>query len=203
MKIINPSYNIESQINGNEILKFIEKCGRVSYKSESLITEDSAKNFVEKIITRGHLSVIEHVSITVRFIIDRGVSHELVRHRLASFTQESTRFCNYGKNKFNNEITFIKPCFCEEESKEWNIWKNAMQQAENYYFEMLNIGMKPEEARSVLPNSLKTEIITTMNLREWKHFFSLRTELAAHPQMREIAVPLQKEFREKIPIIFQ
>jgi len=202
MKIIEPTFIIESSINSNEILKHIEKVGRTAYKSEDGITNDSAEKFVKMIIERDHLSVIEHYSITVRVICDRGVSHEIVRHRLASYTQESTRYCNYAKGKFGNEITVIKPCFWDENDKKYLIWKQTLEQIELAYNKLIESGASPQEARSILPNSLKTEIVITMNLREWLHFFTLRTSEAAHPQMREIAIPLLKEFQKKISVVF-
>lgn len=202
MKIINASYRIETPIDGAEILKRIEKAGRTCYKSEDRITDESAEAFVRMLIERGHESVLEHESITVRFICDRGVSHEIVRHRIASFSQESTRYCNYSNDRFRNEITFIKPCFLEEGTGGYKLWKQAMFIAEKEYFELLNWGCTPQEARSVLPNSVKTEIVMTANLREWRHFLKLRTAKAAHPQMRELTVPLLKELQERIPVVF-
>lgn len=202
MKIIKPYFIIEDSIDGEKILKRIEKAGRTAYKSEHKITPDSAKKFVKMVLDLGHESVIEHEKVTIRVICDRGVSHELVRHRIASFTQESTRFCNYSKGRFGNEITVIKPCFWNDDSKEYKIWKNAMENAEKTYMELIKLGAKPEEARSVLPNSLKTEIVITMNIREWRHFFKLRTSKRAHPQMREITATLLQEFKNRIPIVF-
>ncbi|MDR0230777.1 MAG: FAD-dependent thymidylate synthase [Dysgonamonadaceae bacterium] len=202
MKIIQPTFIIESPINGNEILKHIEKAGRTAYKSEDKITEDSSSKFIEMIMNREHLSVIEHSFITVRVICDRGVSHEIVRHRLASYTQESTRYCNYTKGKFGNEITVIKPCFWNENSEEYKVWSETINYIENSYNKLISLGASPQKARSILPNSLKTEIVITMNLREWYHFFKLRTAKTAHPQMREIAIPLLMEFQKKIPVIF-
>lgn len=207
MIIIKPSTEIITPVNGEEILKHIELCGRVCYKSEDKITDESAKNFVKSIIKRGHESVLEHYSITVRFICDRGVSHEIVRHRIASYSQESTRYCNYGND---NEITVIEPCFFNEGSKHFSdgeytrygAWYQAMEFAEKYYLTLIKAGCTPQEARSVLPNSLKTEVIMTANLREWRHFCKLRTAPAAHPQMREVAIPLLKEFQKQIPIVF-
>lgn len=202
MKIINASYRIETPIDGKQILKRIEKAGRICYKSEDRITDESATAFVRMLIERGHESVLEHESITVRFICDRGISHELVRHRIASFSQESTRYCNYSGNRFGNELTFIKPCFLEEGTGGYKLWKQAMFVAEKEYFELLNWGCTPQEARSVLPNSTKTEIVMTANLREWRHFLKLRTSTAAHPQMRELTVPLLKELQRQIPVVF-
>lgn len=202
VKIVKPSYEILTPINGDEILKLIELAGRTCYKSDNLITPDSAKNFVEKIAQRGHESVIEHYNITVRFICNRGFTHELVRHRLAAYSQESTRYCNYNKDKFGSEITVIKPFEINEDTKEYDLWKEAMQNAEKSYMAMIENGSKPENARGVLPIDIKTEIVITTNLREWKHIFELRTSKAAHPSMRELMIPLLKEFKEKIPVIF-
>ncbi len=202
VKIINPSYEILTPINGNEILKLIELAGRTCYKSHDLITDESAKNFVQKIAQRGHESVIEHFNISVRFICNRGFTHELVRHRLAAYSQESTRYCNYSKDKFGNEITTIKPFEVEEGSKEFDLWKEAMENAEKSYMAMIENGSKPENARGVLPIDIKTEIVITTNLREWKHIFKLRTGKAAHPSMRQLMIPLLKEFQEKLPVIF-
>lgn len=202
MNIINAGFEIMSPIDENEILRKIEKIGRVCYKSENNISKESAQKFVANIITSGHESVIEHASITVKFICDRGVSHEIVRHRIASYSQESTRYCNYSQDKFGNELTLIKPCFWDEESDNYRLWLDTMQTIENAYFSMISNGARPEEARSILPNSLKTEIVTTMNLREWRHFFKLRTSKRAHPQMREVAVKLLEEFQKKLPTVF-
>lgn len=206
MQVIKPFFVIETEVSGMEILKHIEKVGRTCYKSESRITDDSAAKFVGNIIKNGHEAVIEHYSITVRIICDRGVTHEIVRHRLASYAQESTRYCNYSKDKFSNQITFIEPCFwdvnTEDGRKKYQIWKNVMEFTEQKYMELINNGATPQEARSILPNSLKTELVMTMNLREWRYFFKLRTDTAAHPQMREIAVPMLNKFKELIPVVF-
>jgi len=206
MRIISPSYEILTPISEGGIseLSRIERIGRVCYKSEDRITDDgeSAKKFVSMLIKNHHEAMIEHSSLSVKFIVDRGVSHELVRHRIASFAQESTRFCSYDKDKFGNEITVIKPCFWEEDSENFKEWKMTCKNAESTYFYLLSNGASAQEARSVLPNSLKTEIIMTANYREWRAFFKLRTEQAAHPSMREITTPLLKELQQRIPIIF-
>lgn len=201
MKIINASYEIMDEIDGNEILKKIERCGRVCYKSEDKITDASAETFVKNIIRRGHESVLEHVSFSVRFIVDRGVSHEIVRHRLASYSKESTR-CNYSKEGFGNEITVIEPLFWGRDTLSYEAWFKSMESAEQLYLYLIRNGCSPQEARSVLPNSLKTELVMTANLREWRHFFRLRTSKASHPQMREVAVPLLDEMKALIPVIF-
>lgn len=204
MKVIKAGYEILTAISegGVEELQHIEKIGRVCYKSEDKITSDgeSARKFVKMIIDRGHEAMIEHSSLSVKFIVDRGVSHELVRHRIASFAQESTRYCNYSKDKFDNGITFIKPFFFSD--TKYQRWLAAMADAESAYLDLLNSGATPQEARSVLPNSTKTEIVITANYREWRNFFKLRTAKAAHPQMREVTIPLLKELKEKLPIIF-
>lgn len=202
MRIIEPRFEILDKIDGQAIIKSVERIGRICYKSEERITENSAQAFVSGIIKAGHESVIEHEKITVKIICDRGVSHEIVRHRIASYSQESTRYCNYYKEKFGNELTLIKPFFWADDPEKYALWIDAMQKAEAAYNRLIEMGAKPEEARSVLPNSLKTEIVITMNLREWRHFFRMRTPLGAHPQMREITIPLLYKMKEMIPVIF-
>lgn len=202
MRVIKAGFHILSPVDGQKILKSIEEAGRVCYKSEEKITEDSAEKFVAGIIKRGHEAVLEHEAIRVKFIVDRGVSHEIVRHRLAAYCQESTRYCNYSKGKFGEEITVIEPCFWDKDSDLMKDWRSAMRMAENHYLGLLHQGTSPQEARSVLPNSLKTEVVMTANLREWRHFFKLRTAPAAHPQMREVAIALLKEFQKLVPVVF-
>lgn len=211
MKIIKPYYTIETPLNSIEILQRIEAAGRTCYKSEDKITPESAGPFVAALIKRGHESVLEHVSITVRFVCDRGVSHELVRHRLASFSQESTRYCNFSDNNFGNEITVIEPCFWSDSSFKrkavhggcYEEWKRACKSAEKTYMDLISLGgATPQEARSVLPNSLKTEIVMTANLREWRLILKQRTAKDAHPQMRELMCPLLKELKNKVPVVF-
>lgn len=175
---------------------------RTCYKSEDKITDGSAEKFVRGIIKRGHEAVIEHGSLTVRFICDRGVSHEIVRHRLAAFCQESTRYCNYGKEGFGGEITVIRPSTFAKTDSTYHIWKRSCENAEVAYFDLLNEGCTPQEARSVLPNSLKTEVVMTANIREWRHFLKLRCSPAAHPQMREVALILLEKVNWLIPVCF-
>ena len=187
------------------IYRNIEIAGRTCYKSEDKITPESARKFVKGLIKRGHEAMIEHATMTVRFTVDRGVSHEIVRHRIASYAQESTRYCRYSDDKFGNELTFIKPCFWEEDSAHYNEWLGAMRVAETVYLGMLSAGVKPEEARSVLPNSLKTELIVTANMREWRSIFKLRAAGVTgkpHPQMLEVMIPLLKQCQELMPEIF-
>lgn len=202
MKIIKPSFEFLQEIDANGILTRLERAGRVCYKSEDRITQDSAEKFLAGILQRGHESVLEHEKITVLVICDRGVTHELVRHRIASYSQESTRYCNYAKDKFGNELTFIQPCFWAPDHPNYAVWLEQMRRAEEAYNQLIQAGATPQEARSILPNSLKTEIVVTMNIRAWRHFFRLRTAPAAHPQMRELAGLLLAGFRERIPVLF-
>ena len=164
MKVISPCHEILYMPDGQELIKTIEVAGRTCYKSEDLITEASARGFVKRILGSGHHSVVEHVSISVRFICDRGVTHEIVRHRVASFSQESTRYVNYSKGKYGREITVIKPIFWSEGTVEYAEWLSSMKLAEEAYMRLIEMGAKPEQARSVLPNSLKTEIVVTCNV---------------------------------------
>lgn len=206
MKIIVPYYKIETPLTSEfrmSTLALLEAATRTCYKSEDCTTTTSAAPFVRKIAqVKKHRSVIEHVSVTVRFICDRGISHELVRHRLASFSQESTRYCNYSKDKFDNQLTFIRPCFCNDHGSWYEIWATTLAFIESQYLYLLKRGASPQEARAILPNSLKTEVVMTANLREWHHVLSLRTATAAHPQMRELMLPLLAEFTAWMPEIF-
>ena len=202
MRIIEPSLEIIDAPNYQELLRKIEKVGRVCYKSEDKIEDGSAEKFVRGIIKRGHDAVIEHGSITVKIVCDRGVSHEIVRHRLASYCQESTRYCNYSNGRFGGEITVIKPCYLIAGEKEYAAWLNGCKSAEFYYFEMLREGCTAQEARAVLPNSLKTEIVMTANIREWRHFLKLRCDKSAHPQMVEVANMIRRKFVQEYPTLF-
>lgn len=201
MKIIYASATIEAATPDLE--KVIEAAGRTCYKSEDRAEGGSEFAFIRKLRDQfKHHSVLEHGAITVRMICDRGVSHEIVRHRIASFSQESTRYCNYAKGKFGGELTVIAPLFWDAESAQYARWKAACEQTESAYLAMLADGATPQEARSILPNSLKTEVVITANPREWLHIFVMRAGNAAHPQMREIMIPLQKEFADRWPAIF-
>ena len=205
MQAIKPYTQIYKDFDGQKVLQKIEAAARTCYKSEGKIQEGSAAKLVAGLIKSGHEAMLEHASVTVKFVVDRGISHELVRHRLASFAQESTRYCNYSKDDFGSEITFIIPDYLEYKSEGWNIWKESMKQAEDAYFKMLDFGLSPQQARAVLPNSLKTEVVMTANLREWRHFFKLRalgTTGKPHPQMLEVAVPLLEDMKNLIPVVF-
>ncbi len=198
MKIIKQSHQILTLINKEEIYGLIELAGRTAYKSEDKITIGSAEKFIKSILERGHESVIEHFNITVKFITDRGVTHEIVRHRLVAYTQESTRYCNYAKKG----VAFINPIFWEKGSEKYLLWIDVLISAEYSYNKLIETGANPQQARSVLPNSLKTEIVCTANIREWRHILKLRTSKAAHPQMRALMIPLLNELQEKLPIFF-
>lgn len=202
MKTIDYMVFLEETIDGKDLIRKIEKVGRTCYKSENKITSNSAEAFVSKLISLKHESVLEHEKITVRIICDRGVSHEIVRHRIGSYSQESTRYCNYSDDRFGNEITCIIPSFWKNDKPKMQIWEKAMEEAEKNYFELISLGSTPQEARSVLPTSLKTEIVVTYNLREWRHFLKQRTSKSAHPQIREIATTILKMFQKTVPIIF-
>lgn len=202
MKIVSPSFEILTPLEPREMLARIERAGRTCYRSENRITPDSAAAFVRTIIKSGHHSVIEHESISVRLVCDRGVTHELVRHRLASFSQESTRYVNYGRGPEGRGLVVVKPVFFEEGSEKYNLWLKSMEEAEASYLALAGAGATAQEARTVLPNSLKTEIVMTANLREWRHVFALRCSAASHPQMREIMKMLLARFQELLPDVF-
>ena len=218
MKIQKANYEILTPISEGGIreLQHIERIGRVCYKSEDKITEDgeSAKKFVKMLINAHHEAMIEHSTLSVMFTVDRGVSHEMVRHRIASFAQESTRYVNYSKDKFGNEINVIdlRPGIeldrkmsgmsAEVIDAVLKEWEQAMIDAEKHYMRLIELGATAQIARSVLPNSTKTNITITANYREWRNYFRLRTAGDAHPQIREVSVPLLKELKERIPVIF-
>lgn len=205
MQAIRAYTQIFNDFDGQKLIEKLEQVARTCYKSENKIKEGSANKMVAALIRSNHEAMLEHASITIKFVVDRGISHEIVRHRMASFAQESQRYCNYSKDEFGKEITFIIPDFLDYKSEGWNVWKNAMQEAEKAYFKMLELGFSPQEARAVLPNSTKTELVMTANLREWRHFFKLRAADAtgaAHPQMKEVTIPLLAELKEMIPVIF-
>jgi len=209
-----PGFVLETPIDREEVLRRLERAGRTCYKSEDRVSGDSAARFVRSLVSRGHESVLEHVSLTVRVVCDRGVSHEIVRHRIASYSQESTRYCNYGTDRFDRQIRCIRPSFFREDTPSglprpdrdqgalMAEWERAMEQAEAAYLRLLDLGATPQEARAVLPHSLKTELVMTMNLREWRHFFRLRCAQASHPQLREVAIPMLLHFRDALPEIF-
>lgn len=182
-------------------LNNLERYARICYKSEDKMALDYNERFLSSIISKGHESVIEHEKATVMFIVDRGITHEIVRHRIGSYSQESTRYCNYSQDKFGREITVIEPFYLKGHAA-YDEWFKGCEATEKSYFAMLQMGCSPQEARAILPTCLKTEIAVTYNMREWRHFFELRCSAAAHPQMREVAIPLLLLFKERLPILF-
>jgi thymidylate synthase (FAD) len=225
MKIVEQKVVFEEEIDGDEIIRKIERAAKTCYRAEhSVGSIYNARSFVRSLIANGHESTIEHVSISARVITNRGVSHEWVRHRVGcSYSQESTRYCNYGKEKFENEITVIWPSWylgpmppiediAEFNYNAWDArfpnakaesWWKSMKVTEGGYLDLLKLGCKPEEARGVLPNDLKTEFVTTMTLRAWRHFFQMRCQKAAHPQIRELALQALKILNNRVPAVFE
>ncbi len=202
MKIVDPGFSFMHLPDGEFVLRQLELAARTCYKSEDKAMADSARKLLSRIIRLGHDSVLEHIAVTVRIVCDRGVTHELVRHRMCSFSQESTRYANYAQDKFGREITVIRPFFWNQDDARYAIWLAAMQSCEDAYLRLVDAGASPQEARSVLPNSLKTEIVTTANIREWRHIFKLRCDKAAHPQMRQVMLPLLAAFAQRVPLVF-
>lgn len=202
MQIINPCIEVE-KVDGKQIMKRIERACRTCYRSEEKITEESYKTLLKNCITRGHESVLEHEKVTVRMLCDIGVYKDLTRHRIASFSIESTRYCNYGKDKFSNEIKFIKPCNIEEGTEIYSNWKNACETIEENYINMSKDGATPDQMRMILPHSTAAEVTMTANIREWKHILLLRTSSHTHPAIRQLLIPLLLHFKKIMPEIFE
>lgn len=200
MKIIEPSFTILSVTDPDLLL--IEQAGRVCYRSEDRIEPGTAPRFARAILDGHHESVIEHGGMTVRLTVDRGVTHELVRHRIASFSQESQRYCSYAKGKFGGHVSFIRPPFWDEGTPLFDNWRKLCDRAETAYFVALEFGAKPEQARTMLTNSVASTIVITANYREWRQIFRLRTANDAHPQMRQVMRPLLVEARKRVPVVF-
>lgn len=215
MILLRPSVEFEIVPNRADIYTHLERAARTCYQSEGKIEVGSAEKLLRKVIERGHESVIEHASVSVRLVCDRGVTHELVRHRLVAYSQESTRYCRY-----EGHVQFIIPPWVDIDPGEyessivkWGIgwmcddpdrcWMSAMSDAELHYHKLLKQGWTPQQARSVLPNSLKTEIVATANIREWRHILRLRCSKAAHPQMREVMLLLREMLIERLPVLFE
>lgn len=207
MKLINSSFEVLSATSQDvviEQLKVIELAGRNCYKSEDKITEDSYNKIIAMLRMKKHESVLEHGNVTVRFIGSRGFTHQLVRHRLAAYSQESQRYVNYSKDKFGNEVTFIEPIGWDDWTSEQRMmFSKSLLDAESHYMHLLETGMKAEDARGVLPNATKTEIVCTMNLRAWRHFFKMRCDKHAQKEIRFLAKGLLAEMYEMMPVIFQ
>lgn len=202
MKIVNQGIEVLTKTPYEDAVRLVEEAGRTCYKSDSKGTVEGAEKFIRGIIKRGHESVIEHFTITVKVITDRGTTHQIVRHRLASYSQESTRYCNYSKDKFGNEITVIKPNF-DEDSLNYKNWKSCCEDSEIAYLHLLGDGATPEQARAVLPTCLKTELVMTMNAREWRHFLKMRLDKAAQKEIRDLAQMILDQFKEKYPVFFE
>jgi thymidylate synthase (FAD) len=201
-KIIDQQIEVHLDKDPVDILKKLEKIARTCYKSEDRITDDSYFYMMKMLLTKKHLSILEHESITVRYITNRAVTHELVRHRLASFAQESQRYVNYSI-KNDGHISFIKPFFIEEpDSEAGKIWIESIKNAENAYKKLIEIGCSPQEARDILPNCAKTEIVITANLREWRYILDLRSQDGVYPPLRDLMKKTIEIFKENIPIIF-
>lgn len=196
MRVVAPRVDIEP-LNVIDAMRKIERLGRVSYRSEDAIRPGSYAAFIRRLVEQGHESVLEHASISAIFTVDRGVSHELVRHRIASYTQESTRYCNYSDG-----VTFIEPFELKRNPQAYQIWHNACEAEETAYCALLAMGYSTQWARSVLGNSLKTEVAVTANLREWRHILKLRTAKTAHPQIRQVMIPLLALFKDRMPPMF-
>jgi thymidylate synthase (FAD) len=188
------------EINGSEVLKHLEQVGRTCYKSEDKVKEGSAEKFIRGIVASGHGSIIEHYTVSAKIITSRDVTHQLVRHRIASYAQESQRYCNYSLDKFGNEVVFVKPVYLQDDLLD--DWKQACKSSEDDYFNLIANGMTAEEARAVLPNCCKTEIVMTMNLREWRHFFEVRCDHHAQEPIRLLAFDILAEMAETIPVVF-
>ena len=200
MQIIKPKIYINA-IDGRQIMKNIEKACRTCYRSESLITEESYKTLLKDCLNRGHESILEHEKITIKMICDIGVYKDLTRHRFASFSIESTRYCNYGKDKFDNEIKFIDPCNMDEKEL-FNEWYSACTEIEQRYLKMAELGATPDQMRMILPHSTAAEVVMTANIREWRHILSLRAAKMTHPSVQQLMIPLLLYFKEKIPELF-
>ena len=200
MKIVEPWIKVE-KVDGKKIMKRIERACRTCYRSEGKITEDSYKKLLTNCITKGHESVLEHEKVTTRIYCDLGSYKDLTRHRLASFSVESTRYCSYDKDKYGNEITFMNPIYIEDKEI-YEIWKKTMQEIENGYIKMKQLGATTDMCRELLPHSVAAEYTMTANIREWKHILALRTTSHVHPSIRQVLIPLLKYFKEEMPEIF-
>ncbi len=201
MKIVDPVIFVENY-DSQRIMKNIERACRTCYKSENLITNDSYQKLLRNCINRGHESILEHEKISVRMICDIGVYKDLTRHRFASFSIESTRYCNYSKDKFDNEIKFIKPVHIEENSEIYEVWKKTMENIEQNYIEMSKLDAKPDQLRMILPHSTAAEVYMTANIREWRHILSLRCSKMTHPAVRQLLIPLLLKFQNDMPELF-
>ena len=202
MKIIEPIVEVE-KVDYNKIMKNLERACRTCYRSEDKITEESYKTLLKNCINRGHESILEHEKITIRMICDIGVYKDLTRHRHASFSIESTRYCNYGKDKFENQIKFIEPVNIEKNTELYEEWKTSCEEIEKHYIKMVELGATPDQMRMILPHSTAALVTMTANIREWKHIFSLRCTKHAHPAVEQVMIPLLLHFKQNMPEIFE
>ena len=202
MKIIEPIVEVE-KVDYNKIMKNLERACRTCYRSEDKITEESYKTLLKNCINRGHESILEHEKITIRMICDIGVYKDLTRHRHASFSIESTRYCNYGKDKFENQIKFIEPVNIEKNTELYEEWKTSCEEIEKHYIKMVELGATPDQMRMILPHSTAALVTMTANIREWKHIFSLRCTKHAHPAVEQVMIPLLLHFKQSMPEIFE
>ena len=197
MILIQPKIEVENY-NPIQIMKNIERACRTCYRSENFITEESYKKLLKNCINRGHESVLEHEKITVRMTCDIGVYKDLTRHRFGSFSIESTRYCNYSKDKFDNNIKFIEPIYFDDGDK-GQLWADTMMEIESQYMKMATAGCTPDEMRMILPHSTAAEVTMTANIREWRHILDLRTKKMTHPAIRQLLIPLLLKFQEDMP----
>ena len=202
MKLVEPVLYVEDY-DGKKIMHRIERACRTCYRSENLITEESYKALLKNCLNRGHESILEHEKISIRMICDIGVYKDLTRHRFASFSIESTRYCNYGKDKYDNQIKFIKPAHIEEGTEIYDLWKNSLEQIEESYVKMSELGAKPDQLRMLLPHSTAAEVNMTCNIREWRHILSLRCAKMTHPTIRQLMIPLLIKFKQDMPELFE
>lgn len=202
MKIIEPKIEIE-KVDYSRIMKNLERACRTCYRSEDKITEESYKTLLKNCVNRGHESILEHEKITIRMICDIGVYKDLTRHRHASFSIESTRYCNYGKDKFDNEIKFIQPVNMEINTEIYNEWRTSLEEIEKHYVKMVEMGATPDQMRMILPHSTAALVTMTANIREWKHILSLRCTKHAHPAVEQVMIPLLVHFKKNMPEIFE
>ncbi len=201
MKIIDPTIQVE-KVDYKQVMKNLERACRTCYRSEGKITEESYKTLLKNCINRGHESILEHEKVTIRMLCDIGVYKDLTRHRIASFSIESTRYCNYGKDKFDNQIKFIKPVNMEEGTELYNKWYDTCKIIEQNYIEMSKLEATPDQLRMMLPHSTAAEVTMTANIREWKHIFSLRCTKHTHPAVEQLMIPLLLKFKKEMPEIF-
>ncbi len=201
MVIVEPKICVETY-DSRKIMKNLERACRTCYRSEELVAPGSAEKLLKNCINRGHESILEHEKISIRMTCDIGVYKDLTRHRFASFSIESTRYCNYSKDKFGNEIKFIQPCNIDEDSDLYAFWQHTMEKIEMNYIHMANNGATPDQMRMILPHSTAAEVTMTANIREWKHILDLRTKKMTHPAVQQVMIPLLLKLQEDMPAIF-